>query len=781
MLNFLPCVNGRKNPAVSTWQKYQREHYNGSIGDERGIVCGKISDGLEVLDFDKAGICFDPFIRSLASSRLDLVASFVIERTPSGGYHIYFYSDLADKNQKLARDSAGDVLIETRGEGGFVKCAPSYGYTLTQGDFNNIPRLTAEDRETLLALARSFNEYKAKEESIVKIDPSTPPKNYNGAFTADSLRDPCYRSYVVELLQSIGFIELPGRDGNRLRFGHRDASNPNDVKGELYEDNLFYTFATSNIGRLDPDTQYTPLNLASKILHGDTTSESKKKAFIDISKRFGYWQDEPPRSGDPIEGANEREGNIVTDKERQAKPITELPLAFTDPEPLPESIISSLPSILTSLAEHVDIYAARPQRGLTVVAFLSVLAHFLNGRAIVKGRITRPHIKYNTILIAEPGSGKEYIKSYLTSLIEQAIEAWRNNKSVSGDFNAFEETEVEEDENEESFDIVLNSIPSSQYLKEILAQTNGEAIFIQDEAADYFTGRGRDSVKVAFMQFFKEILEAPYFTRTVLNQGIGQSRRFKDGRLRTSSDKTNVNAVLLTQKRFLDTMTTTDLGDGLFSRFYSTFGSDRKDIIKYGSDVVNDYTPRESDIILLTNILASSLIEFKKTFSEDGFIAYEVELNTNDSDATARISRGLLPLSILLAFLRYVSETPRELYNVAFTESIEVKDEDLDLANRLLAYHKAGARYVESLTLSESMSVVSKQNNKLSNLIIKSLAKYWKKNPVVPSLRELLFKYNLLSVGSLKDIDAAMVDLKRAGLIDYKQDAEHNIIEIKKS
>src|SRR5262249_44835414 len=104
------------------------------------------------------------------------------ERTPSGGYHLlYRCADGVEGNLELARrpptqsEAADDettgkrlsprVLIETRGEGGYVIVAPSAGrghhsgraYEIVYGGFASIVTITAAERAALLELARSLD------------------------------------------------------------------------------------------------------------------------------------------------------------------------------------------------------------------------------------------------------------------------------------------------------------------------------------------------------------------------------------------------------------------------------------------------------------------------------------------------------------------------------------------------------------------------------------------------------------------------------------------------
>ena len=84
--------------------------------------------------------------------------------------------DVIEGNQALARrpvvdvetgEETIDILIETRGEGGYVVgpnadpgCHPNGGmYRLVNGSLTSIPRITPEQREAMILAAASLNEY----------------------------------------------------------------------------------------------------------------------------------------------------------------------------------------------------------------------------------------------------------------------------------------------------------------------------------------------------------------------------------------------------------------------------------------------------------------------------------------------------------------------------------------------------------------------------------------------------------------------------------------------
>lgn len=139
--------DGSKGPAVLTWKEFQQyppgdgQLYLWFAQGRNGIaiVCGAVSRNLEVLDFDDRKT-FEAWAVKLETDCPGLLARLPIVTTPDDGRHVYYrLKSRPAGNRKLARDSEGGILIETRGEGGYVlapgcpsTCHPS-GKTYVEG------------------------------------------------------------------------------------------------------------------------------------------------------------------------------------------------------------------------------------------------------------------------------------------------------------------------------------------------------------------------------------------------------------------------------------------------------------------------------------------------------------------------------------------------------------------------------------------------------------------------------------------------------------------------
>ena len=184
-LSTIPIrADGSKAPACRQWKQYQsRIPTDGELQELFGgrklgtaIICGKVSGGLEVLDFDTPGL-FEPFVELVEESHAGLIARLPKIQTPRGGMHVYYRCSTIEGNQKLAEESGTQdatgrptvlTLIETRGEGGYVLapgCPPECHETgrtyehIAGPPLTQIPTIEPTERDVLLTAARSFNRW----------------------------------------------------------------------------------------------------------------------------------------------------------------------------------------------------------------------------------------------------------------------------------------------------------------------------------------------------------------------------------------------------------------------------------------------------------------------------------------------------------------------------------------------------------------------------------------------------------------------------------------------
>lgn len=183
-------TDGSKAP-ISSWKSYQAarateadlEQWFSGGHSGIGIVTGSISGNLEMLEAESRAV--EDNLQLKVGADLEQIGQGelwrrirqgYVEQSPSGGFH-YMYRVLGPVagNTKLAQRVTGHTdsgrpkvspLFETRGEGGLVVVAPSHGtvhpsglpWIVRAGSPESIATITAEERDLLHAVVRSFDE-----------------------------------------------------------------------------------------------------------------------------------------------------------------------------------------------------------------------------------------------------------------------------------------------------------------------------------------------------------------------------------------------------------------------------------------------------------------------------------------------------------------------------------------------------------------------------------------------------------------------------------------------
>ena len=284
-IQFMPVMEN-KQPIEKGWQNTSKK-YSLSNCKAVGMVCGKLSasengSGIEVIDidckYDLTGKLYENYKRLIQQYDKSLLRKLVVQSTKGGGYHFIYRCSTISGNLKLAqrpisegekqtefkllkvaspnekdevllkRISKVKVLLETRGEGGYVVCFPSKGYELIHGDFYGIKEITVEERDALHSIARQFNEV------FVEYVPKY--KNPNPQLKGLSpFEDYNERSDVIGLLESHGWKAVKTNSSKTflLRPGQTTASHSGNYD---HVKKWFSVFTTSS--EFEPTTPYLP-------------------------------------------------------------------------------------------------------------------------------------------------------------------------------------------------------------------------------------------------------------------------------------------------------------------------------------------------------------------------------------------------------------------------------------------------------------------------------------------------------------------------------------------
>jgi hypothetical protein len=326
-----------------TWAPYQKtpateEHIrqwyrNGRTGN--GLMCGY--GDLECFEFDNRDT-YDAFLEAADEAGLrDLVGRIRTgyeEFTPGGGVHWLYRCEKRRGNTKLAErpdtsvKNGRKVLIETRGEGGFIVTAPSNGkthpsggsYKLVCGGLGEMTVLWPEERDELWELARAFDEM-VKEPEPDPGDPFTMRKGAEHSGYPKQGKRP--GDHFAELMPWEGILEPHGwvkafTRGETTYW--RRPGKDQGVSATTGKTKGFKVFTTST--PLKTDGTHTKLGVHAALNYANNFTEAVKDL---VAKGFGTWLDDD---------GSERQNPVPQewfDKRKQAKQSTSQPTSGLAP------------------------------------------------------------------------------------------------------------------------------------------------------------------------------------------------------------------------------------------------------------------------------------------------------------------------------------------------------------------------------------------------------------------------------------------------------------------
>lgn len=207
--------------------------------DAIGVSTGVLSGGLEAIDFDLKNAKDPEAIMEGFKSKVPnkTLKKLVVQKTQSGGYHFIYRCEDVSSSKKLAKNPEGKAIIETRGEGGLIKCYPSEGYTLVQNSFENIPILTPEERLQLFVSAKMLNQT-IRRDAMKRS--SKEDQTYFKKFPKYN-EDP---DIGVALLEKYGW-KFHNEDAEWINFTRPESKSGDIHAGYHKEGKFFYCFSTA--------------------------------------------------------------------------------------------------------------------------------------------------------------------------------------------------------------------------------------------------------------------------------------------------------------------------------------------------------------------------------------------------------------------------------------------------------------------------------------------------------------------------------------------------------
>jgi hypothetical protein len=294
-----PREDGTKRP-LSAWKQFQTEppskeqmrswYANGHEPHGIGLIMG---NGIECLEFEDRGM-YQTYRDTAEAGGLgdliDRIEAGYMETTPGGGIHWLYYCEETSGNTKLAsRPAEGqqrphwpqnvDVLIETRGDGGYIIIAPSHGpvhesgraYELVSGGLEQIATITPDERQELFLLARAFDEspkpdYQPAHTEPTPIDGTRPGDDYISRTDWKDLLEP----HGWRLVYQHGETQYWRRPGKNIGISAT-------INGEGVTPDRLYVFTSST--DFEPNRSYTRFQFYAVTEHqGDFHAAAKELA-----------------------------------------------------------------------------------------------------------------------------------------------------------------------------------------------------------------------------------------------------------------------------------------------------------------------------------------------------------------------------------------------------------------------------------------------------------------------------------------------------------------------
>ncbi|MBU4270526.1 MAG: DUF3987 domain-containing protein [Planctomycetes bacterium] len=431
----LPAILEEKRPALSAWKQYQRrlptEHQLQHWFTDSQPIClltGAVSGNLELIDFDFEGELFNPWMELVNAEAPDLAERLVIERSQSGGRHVVYRCEATiPGNLKLAQRiiqapdeqelvlcgkryrprRVGDryevtcTLIETRGEGGLFLCAPTPGYVLEQGEFQNLPVLTEDERNVIVEAAWALNE------AIPAVQRSPGATEMCGR-PGDDFNQ---RGDIRALLARHGWTCVRGGDNECWRRPGKDRGWSATLR-----DRVFYVFSSS-AAPFEPNRAYSPFAVYAMLEHQGDFAQAASAL-----RDEGYGSDVSDMESGVVD--------ISTLVANLISPLAERSPTVPDPGPIPECLFR-VPGFIEQVMDFTMTNAPYPNVGLAFCGAMA-LQSFLAGRKVCTPGDLRPNLYL--LALASSGTGKDFPRKVNSRLLfEVGLVGALGDKFASGE------------------------------------------------------------------------------------------------------------------------------------------------------------------------------------------------------------------------------------------------------------------------------------------------------------------------------------------------------------
>jgi hypothetical protein len=303
-------VNSNKIPSIKQWKEYQNKsmdekecelYFDNVYG--MALLCGG-KNKVTAIDFDlKYDLSGDLFERFKEKLGKEILQKMYVQSTKNGGYHLVFSCNKVEGNQKLAsryttcyeqhqtymdnynqiatRDKAikiatndrTRVLIETRGEGGYICINPTPNYTKVYGKLQEI---SEAEYEVIMNTAREFNE-------IAEVKKDIRTSKYD-EWKLSPFKDYNERGDVLHLLAVNGWDQVGRQHGRSVRLKRPGQTHAKSSALFDTETHVFNVFSTSTV--FDINKGYTPSDIFIELeCNGDVTEAFKKLVALNYGEK----------------------------------------------------------------------------------------------------------------------------------------------------------------------------------------------------------------------------------------------------------------------------------------------------------------------------------------------------------------------------------------------------------------------------------------------------------------------------------------------------------------
>jgi hypothetical protein len=403
----LPASATEKRVSLPAWKEYQRRLPTTSelqrwfrSDTALCLVAGAVSGNLELIDFDCGGERFAWWQELVNLQAPGLMDSLVLERSPSGGWHVIYRCEspvcgnikLAERAVRVDRDDEVELhgkrykprrvndrwevwltLIETRGEGGIFLCDPTPGYALVQGRIEQPPTLSEQQRELLLDAAWSLNELQRTPTSVPAESTriaGRPGDDFNA------------RGDVRALLRQHGWTLARDAVNQYWRRPGKDAGWSATLR-----EGTFYVFSSS-AAPFEPNCAYSPFHVYALLEHGGDFSSAAAEL-----RRLGFGGEQPSIApvADP----------------REASPL--------DPGPMPGEMLR-VPGLVSEVMDLCLATAPYPNQSMAFCGALALQA-FLAARKVRDPGDNRTNVYL--LGLAHSSAGKDWIRKVNAKILHE--------------------------------------------------------------------------------------------------------------------------------------------------------------------------------------------------------------------------------------------------------------------------------------------------------------------------------------------------------------------------